>query len=32
VVDSLGRGKEDEVDENEFIEATRLVYDGVSSR
>merc|ERR1719237_1163693 len=29
VVDLLGRGKEDEIDDNEFIEATRLVYDGV---
>lgn len=29
VVDLLGRGKEGEIDDNEFIEATRLVYDGV---
>ena len=31
VIDALGRGREDEIDDNEFIEATRLVYDGVST-
>jgi catenin alpha len=29
VLDALASGKEDDVDENEFIEATRLVFDGV---